>query len=217
MTPSRPPAGTDAGKTCLRCGRLGHTRRTCRQATAPCTHCGGDHLSAFCPKGPGGRRRELSDVLRGVIDRDVQRGSAAKSGQKPPTYAAAAAQTPASPVLPPPNDCTTAIVRYVPPPPADAPLIPSSTAHAAAVQAAAAQADPQSAANAYAAALRSFGYGLMAHLDFHDYFGLSAAYPGGCRTSSSGLRRNGRARARPRETASRVGRSGVACALGGKP
>ena len=108
--------------------------------------------------------RELSDVLRGVIDRDVQRGSAAKSGQKPPTYAAAAAQTPASPVLPPPNDCTTAIVRYVPPPPADEPLIPSSTAHAAAVQAAAAQANPQSAANAYAAALRSFGYGLMAHL-----------------------------------------------------
>ena len=159
-------AGSDADKTCLRCGRPGHTRRACRQTKAPCTHCGSDHLPAFCPKGPGGRRRELSDVLRGVIDRDVQRGSAAKSDQKPPSYAAAAAQAAASPVPPPPSDGT--IVRYVPPQPADAPLIPSSTAHAAAVQAAAAQADPQSAANAYAAALRSFGYGLMAHLDFHD-------------------------------------------------
>ena len=94
--------------------------------------------------------RELSDVLRGVIDRDVQRGSAAKSGPKPPTYAAAAAQAPASPA--PPNDPSgTAIVRYVPPSPADAPSLPSPTAHAAAVQAAATQADPQSAANAYAA------------------------------------------------------------------
>ena len=71
------PAGSDADKTCLRCGRPGHTRRVCRQTKAPCTHCGGDHLPAFCPKGPGGRRRELSDVLRGVIDRDVQRGQLA--------------------------------------------------------------------------------------------------------------------------------------------
>ena len=45
------------------------------------------------------------------------------------------------------------------------------------MQAAATQADPQSAANAYAAALRAFGYGMMAHLDFHAYFGFSAAWP----------------------------------------
>jgi hypothetical protein len=88
-TPLKPATNADADKTCLRCGRLGHTRRTCRQAKAPCTHCGADHLQDFCPKGTGGRRRELSDVLRGVLDRDVQRGSgpAAKHGRKPPTYA----------------------------------------------------------------------------------------------------------------------------------
>ena len=173
-TPSKPPADADADKICLRCGRPGHIRRTCRQAKAPCTHCGSDHLSAFCPKGPGGRRRELSDVLRGVVDRDVQRGSAAKASPKPTTYAAAAAQAPASPAPPPP--------AVAPPiasaPPAPAPWQqPTPTAHAAAVQAAATQADPQSAANAYAAALRAFGYGLMAHLDFHAYFGFSAAWP----------------------------------------
>ena len=173
--PSKPPADADADKICLRCGRPGHTRRVCRQARTPCTHCGGDHLSAFCPKGPGGRRRDLSDVLRGVIDRDVQRGSATKSAQKekPPTYAAAAAQALAPPVPPPP-----AVAPPIAPTPPITPWQqPTPTAHAAAVQAAAAQADPQSAANAYAAALRSFGYGLMAHLDFHAYFGLSAAWP----------------------------------------
>ena len=58
------PAGPDADKTCLRCGRPGHTRRVCRQTKAPCTHCGGDHLPAFCPKGPGGRRRGCSSRSR---------------------------------------------------------------------------------------------------------------------------------------------------------
>jgi hypothetical protein len=181
-TPLKPAANADADKTCLRCGRLGHTRRTCKQAKVPCTHCSADHLPDFCPKGTGGRRRELSDVLRGVLDRDVQRGSgsAAKPGRKPQTYAAAAAQVSApapasaSPPMPPPS-------AAAPPIAPTAPAVPwqqaTSTAHAAAAQAAAAQADAQSAANAYAAALRAFGYGMMAHLDFHAYFGLSATWP----------------------------------------
>jgi hypothetical protein len=87
VTPLKPAgANADADKTCLRCGRLGHTRRTCRQPKASCTHCGADHLLDFCPKGTGARRRELPDVLRGILDRDVQRGSgsAAKTGRKPP-------------------------------------------------------------------------------------------------------------------------------------
>jgi hypothetical protein len=162
VTPLKPAgANADADKTCLRCGRLGHTRRTCRQPKASCTHCSADHLLDFCPKGTGARRRELPDVLRGILDRDVQRGSgsAAKTGRKPPTTAAPA-PAPAS-VAPPPAPWQQ----------------PTPTAHAAAVQAAATQADPQSAANAYAAALRAFGYGMMAHLDFHAYFGFSAAWP----------------------------------------
>ena len=181
-TPLRPPTNADADKTCLRCGRLGHTRRTCKQAKVPCTHCSADHLPDFCPKGTGGRRRELSDVLRGVLDRDVQRGSgsAAKPGRKPQTYAAAAAQASApapasaSPPMPPPSAAAPPIAPTAPAVPWQQ---PTSTAHAAAAQAAAAQADAQSAANAYAAALRAFGYGMMAHLDFHAYFGLSAAWP----------------------------------------
>ena len=162
VTPLKPAgANADADKTCLRCGRLGHTRRTCRQPKASCTHCNADHLLDFCPKGTGARRRELPDILRGILDRDVQRGSgsAAKTGRKPPTTAAPA-PAPAS-VAPPPAPWQQ----------------PTPTAHAAAVQAAATQADPQSAANAYAAALRACGYGLMTHLDFHAYFGFSAAWP----------------------------------------
>jgi len=182
VAPLRPPTNADTDKTCLRCGRLGHTRRTCKQAKVPCTHCSADHLPDFCPKGTGGRRRELSDVLRGVLDRDVQRGSgsAAKPGRKPQTYAAAAAQasapapTSASPPMPPPSAAAPPIAPTAPAVPWQQ---PTSTAHAAAAQAAAAQADAQSAANAYAAALRAFGYGMMAHLDFHAYFGLSAAWP----------------------------------------
>jgi hypothetical protein len=182
VAPLRPPTNADTDKTCLRCGRLGHTRRTCKQAKVPCTHCSADHLPDFCPKGTGGRRRELSDVLRGVLDRDVQRGSgsAAKPGRKPQTYAAAAAQASApapasaSPPMPPPSAAAPPIAPTAPAVPWQQ---PTSTAHAAAAQAAAAQADAQSAANAYAAALRAFGYGMMAHLDFHAYFGLSAAWP----------------------------------------
>ncbi|MBM4098126.1 MAG: DDE-type integrase/transposase/recombinase, partial [Planctomycetes bacterium] len=182
VTPLRPPTNADTDKTCLRCGRLGHTRRTCKQAKVPCTHCSADHLPDFCPKGTGGRRRELSDVLRGVLDRDVQRGSgsAAKPGRKPQTYAAAAAQASApapasaSPPMPPPSAAAPPIAPTAPAVPWQQ---PTSTAHAAAAQAAAAQADAQSAANAYAAALRAFGYGMMAHLDFHAYFGLSATWP----------------------------------------
>jgi hypothetical protein len=79
-TPSKPPAETDADRICLRCGRPGHIRRTCRQAKAPCTHCDADHLSAFCPKGPGGRRRELSDVHEIAIGVGATGGATAGGG-----------------------------------------------------------------------------------------------------------------------------------------
>ena len=63
--------------------------------------------------------------------------------------AAAAAQAPASPVPPPP--AVAPPMASAPPTPAAPWQQPTPTAHAAAVQAAATQADPQSAANAYAA------------------------------------------------------------------
>ena len=83
--------------TCLRCGVLGHDRRACTQAAVRCLHCMADHLSALCPRGPGGAQREaLTAGARALLDADVQRAARQNNQQannaQPPVDGAAAAQ-----------------------------------------------------------------------------------------------------------------------------
>ena len=162
----QPGGGGDDDKICLRCGRKGHISRNCRQPKRACTHCGADHLNDFCSRGPGARRNILTDALRAIVDRQTAQKVAAPAA---PTYAAAAAPPPAPPAAPQPAPPAAA---QPPPPPAAPPLAAQQppphgpehnqfgAAHAAAAQAAAMHADPQQAANAYAAALRGLGFGM---------------------------------------------------------
>ena len=68
--------------TCLRCGLLGHDRRACTQAVVQCIHCMADHLSALCPRGPGGTQRDaLTPGARTLLDADVQRAARGNAAQ----------------------------------------------------------------------------------------------------------------------------------------
>ena len=171
-------------KLCLRCGEPGHTRKNCKKRKAKCSSCSGDHLAAFCGRGPGARRSQLSEVLCKIIDSDTER--AGKAPASPPaTYAAAASgagtsaahtqqanqqvAAPAAPV----QAASTANVPFpaggiAPPPGISAGTSDiTATAHAAAAHAASMQPNPQAAAAAYVAALQGLGFGFMGHLDLH--------------------------------------------------
>ena len=63
--------------TCLRCGILGHSRNICTALVARCAYCAADHLSALCPRGPGGTQRDaLSQGARTLLEQDVARQGA---------------------------------------------------------------------------------------------------------------------------------------------
>ena len=93
----RPPGTSDdersrstRGKSsnlCLRCAKPGHLRPNCPKPKTTCKHCGADHASKLCPKGPGGSRRDsLSDNARRLLDRDVKsvNSSSSDSDGDPP-------------------------------------------------------------------------------------------------------------------------------------
>jgi len=151
-------AGGSGKSICLRCGRSEcKGRRTCAQPKATCRLCGADHLTAFCPDATGKHRRgELTQGALRLLDkdraeslarRDRAQAKAADAGK--PSYAAVAAGASAVSSAPPPQSADPAELQR---------------AYAAAAAVAAAEADPKAAANAYLAALQSFGYGLCARV-----------------------------------------------------
>ena len=71
--------------TCLRCGMVGHSRPQCRMPKVQCAHCCADHLSALCPKGPGGTQRDtLTQGARNLLDQDVQNSQGANAAGHAP-------------------------------------------------------------------------------------------------------------------------------------
>ena len=139
---------------CLRCGRSGHTRRECTQPKTDCRHCHADHRASFCPKGPGSVYRDaLGDGAKAILERDVANAASPASTFNATTPNAAhpngATNLPSHP-----SGATT------PSPSSQSSEIPAE-AHAAAAAAASSQTEPLRAAEAYTAALRALGYGMM--------------------------------------------------------
>ena len=137
---------------CLRCGEEGHKRPNCNKTPRKCRTpgCGGDHADMFCPKGNGEAYQSLSFGAKNILRRDT--GKRSPSNGKPSARAAVTAgpsQTPAAPPQGTPAAGTDGATH---------------AAHAAAAAAASgAGGDVDAAAGAYAAALRSMGFGMCAH------------------------------------------------------
>ena len=149
---------------CVNCGGKGHALNKCSKTKAKCKHCGAQHLASFCPEATGSHRR--GDLSAGALNYVQRQYEQAKGAAAP--AAAASAATAASAAAPAMTPATMMVD------PAE-----SARAHAAAAAAASGQADPMTAANTYAAALRSMGFGSCAlasralHLP-----GMPAAPPG---------------------------------------
>ena len=159
-------ANGNGKSVCIRCGRPDcKGRRNCDQPKARCRLCGADHLVAFCPKATGNHRRgELPAGALRLIDREMAESlakrdkpharaaaGAATSAAAAPSYAAAVAGASAS--------ASSASGSTAGSDPAEI-----QRAYAAAAAVAATETDPKNAANAYLAALQSFGYGLCARV-----------------------------------------------------
>ena len=153
----QPPGGSGSNANpCVQCGTTGHMRPNCTSNPVKCTGCGApNHLEVFCTKGSGTRRNELTPNGQKLVDRDVK---SPKKGRPPhattPSYAAAAAGSPPAthPALP---------VTSLPPVVLQSDPTALALAHAAAVHAAQGHADPLSAINAYAGAMRALGHGFL--------------------------------------------------------
>ena len=122
----------NSSNLCLRCAKPGHVRPQCRKPKVTCKHCGADHSSKLCPKGPGGSRRDsLSDNARRLLDRDVKNAAGDSSSSDSNDDASAA--TPANGAPAPAAAVATAVVPAI--------SAPSDDAHA------------------YASALKTLGFG----------------------------------------------------------
>ena len=140
----RPQRGTGGTNLCLRCTKPGHSRPQCKKPKKACKHCGADHSSRLCPKGPGGSLRDsLSDNARRLLDQDVSRMGASSSDESDSTVAPTVNGTPV-------------------PAPAAAPAKDGANmggdAHIAASAAAACCDNPEAAGQAYIAALKALGF-----------------------------------------------------------
>ena len=92
---------------CVRCGEQGHRRGDCSKPKTPCKHCGADHLSMLCPKGPGSPARDaLPAGASFILKRDVSQ-TAAKKARAASAKAAAGASAPAPAPAPAPSPAPT--------------------------------------------------------------------------------------------------------------
>ena len=127
---------------CLRCAKAGHSRPKCKKSKKTCKHCGADHSSRLCPKGPGGPLRDsLSDAARRLLDADVSRMAKSSSSDSDSDSGKDAATPPVTTGTPVPKD-----------------IAASSSAHLAASTAAAACDTPEAAGQAYITALKALGF-----------------------------------------------------------
>ena len=178
---NNPPPSSSSGSganPCVQCGTTGHMRPNCTSNPVKCTGCGApNHLEVFCTKGSGIRRNELTPNGQKLIDRDVK---SPKKGRPPhaaaPSYAAAAASR-NLPVAPPALSAPSAAA--LPPVALQSDPAVLAQAHAAAVHAAQGYADPLSAINAYAGAMRALGHGFCAMSRFPSPSVKSASRPNG--------------------------------------
>ena len=148
--PNPNPRTEPSSNPCLRCGLGGHSRRDCTKPKVVCRYCQADHRSSFCPNGPGSVYRDaLGEGAKAILKRDAEGNSRPRS--TPPNssanHAFQANPNPHPGATNPPTDPTT---QTIPP-----------EAHAAAAAAASSQAEPLRAAEAYTAALRALGFGMM--------------------------------------------------------
>ena len=177
--PSTPsPASGNPSNPCIQCGATGHIRPQCTAAPTKCTGCGTlNHLEAFCPKGSGTRRGELTPNGQRLIDRDIKTVGKKRPphATSPSSYAAAAAGTQPAPPTPsvPPAPPSAAL----PPVAARADPAAVAQAHAAAVYAAQGHTDPLAAINAYASAMRVLGHGFCASAKPPPPPGRSTSHP----------------------------------------
>ena len=158
--PRAPGSALESAATlvCLNCGADGHSRNDCTKDKTRCGTCGSQHLTVFCTGGSD--RHRLSRGAAGLIDREAKKAEK----KKKKTYAAVAGQPSPPPATWPPLAAPSpAVAPPVPAPLAPQPVDPQALAiaHAAAASAASTHADPQAAAAAYSASLRSLGWGLM--------------------------------------------------------
>ena len=146
-------------KFCFRC--LLETcggRNVCQKAPVQCTHCGADHHSSICPKGPGGKRRDqLTAGALSFLRRDVRLAPTAAAASATAAAAAAPAAPAAATAPAAPTYAAAAAAA-----PIDAAAL--AQAQAAAATAAAAHSDPSQSGAAYTAAMRSMGFGMMCRL-----------------------------------------------------
>ena len=127
---------------CLRCAKPGHTRPKCKKPKKTCKHCGSDHSSRLCPKGPGSRLRDsLSDAARRLLDADVSRMANSSSSDSDSDSDKGATNPPVTKGTPVLKDATD-----------------TNAAHLAASAAAAACDNPEAAGQAYIAALKALGF-----------------------------------------------------------
>ena len=70
---------------CFNCLGTDHTRDRCSQPKVKCDHCGADHHSSLCFKGPGGRAR---DALGYNARRAIERQTAAATPSQPQAHSA---------------------------------------------------------------------------------------------------------------------------------
>eukprot|EP00966_Prymnesium_polylepis_P055657 1287413-Prymnesium_polylepis.1 len=70
---------------CFDCLGAVHTHDRCPQPKGKCDHCGADHHSSLCFKGPGGRAR---DALGYNARRAIERQTAAAASSQPQAHSA---------------------------------------------------------------------------------------------------------------------------------
>lgn len=60
---------------CFNCGQFDHLRKRCPRPSVSCSHCGANHLSELCSKGPGGSLRDsLSVNAKMLLDKGGSNG-----------------------------------------------------------------------------------------------------------------------------------------------
>ena len=165
--------GAPPSNPCLRCGKTGHRRPKCSKTKTKCRHCGADHMSSLCPKGPGSKWRDaLSEAARNILQADVERAAGDGTTNGGATNAQAFPAPNATPSTSA-NQAASAPVVPPPPPPGTVPAVTpggatnsatsaDAAAHAFAASAAAAHTDPALSGQAYVAALRTLGFGMCA-------------------------------------------------------
>ena len=94
---------------CFNCGSMQHTRDKCPKDKVKCAHCGGGHLSALCPKGPGGALRDsLSAYAKRALARTVKGKKSTESTAHTASTSAAASGAPSTVALQTPDDAQLA-------------------------------------------------------------------------------------------------------------